>query len=46
MQTRAIGVWAAVAWAAVVVLSYFYYNAPYYTEKVSAFGRFILGGIS
>ena len=30
-------------WILVVILSYFYFNLPYYTQKISVFINFIFG---
>lgn len=44
MGFRGIALWLGLAWAFVVSAAYYHYNAPYYAEKVSAFGSFLLSG--
>lgn len=40
-----IAVWMTIAWAVFSTFAHLYVNAPYYEEKIRAFGGFILRGL-
>ena len=37
-------VWAAIAWVAVTLAAYYWFNLPYYVQKIGVFSRFLIGG--